>query len=1405
METEDERDDAPGRRTLVATGFVLENHALARKQPDPASADCSQRDRSTLAEGHARTQDGWPEEDFPRTWCAARCITLRRVYQKDRRHADTAIVIPDVTHACHRSPARALSAPLLLVVVAFALLWPNTALGVASTPPGPVTNVEYAATAGGSISLTWTNPTDADLAGVRIYRSTTEGSLGTLMATILVGASPNNAWTDATMAVNTRYFYSLVAYDTSGYANEESIQLDGSVSPQSYGSAVATSPGKAWLFGGCTNCTVLDHINDYDVAADTITRRPVALPSARSHAKATWIGAPYNRVYVFGGHDGSSALTDVLAWDPASGSLAGIASMPGGRVNGMAVYAPNTGKVYYLGGANQHSPTASQRYDTILEFDPASGSMGDTGLRMPQSVHRSAAAYWPGDGCIYWFGGMVANNTNTDRIGRFCPVSRTVGFIPTVLPTTMGETAVATNANEILILGGDTPNGYTAAVHGFNPRTGKLLRHGASLTTAMIGQTPQEMINHSAHLFSTFPLSSRPFRFNPGVVIDARSSTAPATPTNVSPTSGSTTVPTPRLSASAYSDANGDAHWSSQWEVRSDAGTYSAAAWASGTTYTDLTSINVGTSLAAGSHWFRVRYRDVGGVWSAWSSETRFDVSPTWAVHETPTDGGWVRSTTPTLTVRYRHVSTVTGELHYETCEVDAPSPWSSNCTAGYRTGKSLSGLSPGSLGPWQPGTALQEGTTYYWRARSRDDNGVVAPWTLPWRFTIDSIPPTVPSSVKATQNGGGTVTLSWSASTDGGSGGVRYDAEFSLDGITWTVGCAAITALNCKLNGLGGNQQVYFRVVAFDIAGNRSAYGYATSSAGTGYFMRTDTPSTLLTSTPNQAAVVPPGGTQSTSTSVSFGSTARWYLFKPGTSNSTAISGEPPTTPDSTTGAGWVIDDYRGRSIASGSISMQVTVASPSNSGVGTVQCRMFRVTTNGAGSITNSSTAFVQKVDVPGDVIAITSQVRTCTFDGFPQTVTFGPNESLYFEVWINITQGVAGGSTVRLTANDGSSAIQAPTPGTAPAVPVLVSPADLAQVGATPTFTASYSHPAGLAGGIEVQVATDPDFTNVIEQGISPAVASGNDASYVSQTLTAGTHYWRARAVDRGSRTSAWSGARTILVDRPPAAPSNLAPASNATVSGATTSFSSSAFSDPDAGDSHGASHWQVRTDEGSYASPVADSGVTTTALTAWSTGGVPPGSFWFRVRHRDSFGVWSGWSVESRFTRETSITMSIDTTNVTLGSVLPGATGVGSTVVSVSTTQANGYSLGATDQSDTVGVAGPAGDVPDWTGTGSTPTTWGTDSGGFFGVTVRHATGTVNTRLAKWGPGTNTDELDFTANRFAGLKFGTGTTLHSTAEATPTTDTAVVTYRFTTSASSAAGTYSTIVAFSAVANP
>ncbi len=117
---------------------------------------------------------------------------------------------------------------------------------------------------------------------------------------------------------------------------------------------------------------------------------------------------------------------------------------------------------------------------------------------------------------------------------------------------------------------------------------------------------------------------------------------APDTPTITNPSRGSEIITlTPTLSASTFSDPDEDTHVASQWQMTTTFGNYTSPVFDSGEDAVNLTSIVVSQELDYNVMYFwRVRYKDSQGGWSAYSSESSFYTSIKGVAVSIEIDGG---------------------------------------------------------------------------------------------------------------------------------------------------------------------------------------------------------------------------------------------------------------------------------------------------------------------------------------------------------------------------------------------------------------------------------------------------------------------------------------------------------------------------------------------------------------------------------------------------------------------------------------------------------------------------------------------------------------------------------------------------------------------------------------------
>ena len=167
----------------------------------------------------------------------------------------------------------------------------------------------------------------------------------------------------------------------------------------------------------------------------------------------------------------------------------------------------------------------------------------------------------------------------------------------------------------------------------------------------------------------------------------------------------------------------------------------------------------------------------------------------------------------------------------------------------------------------------------------------------------------------------------------------------------------------------------------------------------------------------------------------------------------------------------------------------------------------------------------------------------------------------------------------------------------------------------------------------------------FTGVTSVGFGSGITISNIIEDSSNQITAGitidsaaTLGPRDVSVTTPGGTATLTDGFTIVHNQIPNQPNNQAPANEATSLSLTPTLQSSAFSDPDVGDTHAASQWEITTTPGDYSPSVFDSGTDAVNLTNIT---IPGGTlsesttYYWHVRHQDNHGAWSDWSLETNF--------------------------------------------------------------------------------------------------------------------------------------------------------------------------
>lgn len=109
-----------------------------------------------------------------------------------------------------------------------------------TAPAAPTSITATDAKTDGAINLAWTNPTDTDFSKIRVYRSTTSGSIGSVIATTTI--STTTSYSDTSLTNGTTYYYTVRALDTSDNESTNTDQVSAAPSATVTASLPKTGP-----------------------------------------------------------------------------------------------------------------------------------------------------------------------------------------------------------------------------------------------------------------------------------------------------------------------------------------------------------------------------------------------------------------------------------------------------------------------------------------------------------------------------------------------------------------------------------------------------------------------------------------------------------------------------------------------------------------------------------------------------------------------------------------------------------------------------------------------------------------------------------------------------------------------------------------------------------------------------------------------------------------------------------------------------------------------------------------------------------------------------------------------------------------------------------------------------------
>ncbi len=732
---------------------------------------------------------------------------------------------------------------------------------------------------------------------------------------------------------------------------------------------------------------------------------------------------------------------------------------------------------------------------------------------------------------------------------------------------------------------------------------------------------------------------------------------APDQPENVAPANGANEIgPSHMFIGSAYYDPDGDTFYARQAQIRRSSGegsTYDLPLWDSGVVVGGGASWQLPSGMMEYSHtyYWRVRYQDNTGLWSAWSDETSFTTiansPPSQPQNLVPSDNATGVSLVPTLTAsgfRDPNASeTVLGRV-----DTHAASRWqvtavSENYTSPiWDSGTVTAGLTSIVI----PAGKLNGSTKYYWRAAYQDSYGNWSDWSTETSFTTKALSsPTAAFSLDQTQVTPQNKVVTFTDESVAGAEISTWSWNFG-DGTTenWTISTRPSDGKATHTYADGGTYTVTLTV-----------------TNGTG----TDVESKTLTIiTPYRPSNVSPGNgaTYISPTVTLIGST----FSDPEGDMQAASQWQVTATSGNYSSPLW--DSGR---TTTGLTSMAVPAGKLAAST--TYYWRVRYQDSYGAWSDWSTETSFTTR-SFSSPVAGFTYELSKVVVNG-SENVMFTDTSSVLAEIstwswnfgdgttvnWTastrpsdgKVTHTYADGGTymVTLTVTNGTETDSATKTVVliTPHQPVNVSPFNGAtEISPSQKLAASaFEDSEG-----DTHFASHWQVTAVSGNYSCPVFNSGIDVTNRTQiTLPVGylaygqTYYWHVRYQDSSGAWSAWSDETsfTVVTNSPPAKPTNMLPANGATGVTWPVLFVGSPFDDAD-GDGLYAYQYQVRRASGygsTFFDPLYDSGPVAAGETAEITSLSAGETYYWRFRYMDTAGLWSLWSDETSFTMTNAV--------------------------------------------------------------------------------------------------------------------------------------------------------------------
>jgi PGF-pre-PGF domain-containing protein len=231
--------------------------------------------------------------------------------------------------------------------------------------------------------------------------------------------------------------------------------------------------GDIYIFGGTTGASWLNSILQFDLSSESVSTASATISSEQrnSPAAAYHYSGGYGYVYLFGGDNGTTLYSqNIWRYNVTADSGSNVGNLLTIRSKTAAVYSPVNDRIYIIGGRNTTSDISD-----ILEYTPG-GATTTLVASIPTSLEGLSAAYHAKTEKIYIFGGYNFNqDVYSTSIFEFDPQTNAVKTMNTTLPSPRAFTSTAFSAydDKFYVFGGEDGTSYFYETVKYDPSYGK--------------------------------------------------------------------------------------------------------------------------------------------------------------------------------------------------------------------------------------------------------------------------------------------------------------------------------------------------------------------------------------------------------------------------------------------------------------------------------------------------------------------------------------------------------------------------------------------------------------------------------------------------------------------------------------------------------------------------------------------------------------------------------------------------------------------------------------------------------------------------------------------------------------------------------------------------------------------